>query len=197
MGHLNNSYNLILCASNGDRSSFDALVQLYNTKLISIAKYYVQGEAGDIVQQVWLKIWQKSECLKEVQNMDAWLFQVTRYQCLEHIRSGSSRKKKAVSISYDENYELIDALIASEDDPEKAVLKKEASNALKKYISELKEIYALPISLYYLEGFTVEEISRHLDLTISTVKWRLYSGRQLLKKILMKGGFFDDKKSGC
>lgn len=191
MCYLNNPHDLILCASNGDRSSFDAFVQLYNKKLTAIAKYYVQDEAGDILQLVWLKIWQRFECLKEVKNIEAWLFQVTRYQCLEYLRNKSIKKKKFISVSFDENYELIDALISSDDSPEKTVLKEEALKALKKYISGLKEIYALPIALYYLEDFTITEISQHLDLPISTIKWRLYSGRQLLKKVILKGGFLE------
>jgi RNA polymerase sigma-70 factor (ECF subfamily) len=187
---LNNPNDLALRASNGDRPSFDTLVQLYNKRLIAIARYYVQEEASDIVQQVWLKMWQKPECLREVKNIEAWLFQVTRYQCLEYLRNKSRKKNKVTTLSFDENYELIDALISSDDGPEKTVLKEEAIKALKKYISELAEIYALPIALYYLEGFSIAEISRHLDLPVSTIKWRLYSGRQLLKKIIMKGGFF-------
>lgn len=187
---LSSPQELVLNASNGDRSSFDALVQLYNKKLTSIAKYYVQDEAGDIVQQVWLKIWQKYEYLKEVRNIESWLFQVTRYQCLGYLRNKSSKKRKASTISFDENYELIDAFISSDDTPEKAVIKDEASKALRKYISGLDEIYALPIDLYYLEGFTIAEISQHMDLPASTIKWRLYSGRQLLKKIILKGGLF-------
>jgi RNA polymerase sigma-70 factor (ECF subfamily) len=190
---LNNLHELISSASNSDRSSFDILVELYNTKLVSIAKYYVQDEAYDIVQQVWLKIWQKSECLKEVNNLDAWLSQVTRYQCFEFSRNKSAKNRNTHTISFDENYELIDALISNDDyNPEETSLRNEASRALKKYIYELKEIYALPIMLYYIEGFTLTEISSYLNLPVSTAKWRLHSGRQLLKKIILKGGLLND-----
>jgi RNA polymerase sigma-70 factor, ECF subfamily len=190
---LNNLRTLISDVSNSDRSSFDILVEIYNTKLVSIAKYYVQDEANDIVQQVWLKIWQKCKCLKEVNNIESWLSQVTRYQCLEFLRSKSVKSRKTRTISFDENYELIDALISNDDySPEETVLRNEASNALKKCMYELKEIYALPIMLYYLEGFTLTEISSYMNLPVSTVKWRLHSGRQLLKKIILKGGLLGD-----
>lgn len=195
--YLSNLQNLISCAAKGDRSSFETLIQMYSGKLTAIAKYFVQEEANDIIQQVWIKIWKRHEHLEEVENMEAWLSQVTRYQCLEYLRSRAQKNKRAQSISFDENYELIDALIENNDNPEKITFRKETVKALKRYISELKELYALPITLYYFEGFTLAEISLHMNLPISTIKWRLYTGRQLLKKIIMKGGFFNDKEASC
>ncbi|MHB0999286.1 MAG: RNA polymerase sigma factor [Armatimonadota bacterium] len=190
---LNDIADLIRLASNGDRSSFDMLIKICNKDVIAIARYFTDDEAEDIAQNVWLKIWSKYECLKDVDNFFAWIFQVTRFQCIDYLRKNSLKKEK-VSISYEENHELIDALYNCNTTDE-MIVKSETTEVLKKYIYELNEIYSIPMTLYYFEDFSLSEVAQYLGLPVSTIKWRLYIGRQLMKKTLLKGGFFDDQET--
>lgn len=51
-------------------------------------------------------------------------------------------------------------------------------------VSSLGEKYRIPVTLHYLEGYSVEETSRLLGLSVSAVKMRLMRARDALKKLL-------------
>ncbi len=91
--------------------------------------------------------------------------------------------------------EFLENFILENDITENIILTKEVSNIFLEHISQLKELYSLPMTLYYYSSFTLTEISRYLNIPVSTIKWRLYTGRQLLKKLIIKGGYFNDKKT--
>ena len=48
----------------------------------------------------------------------------------------------------------------------------------------LEEIYRMPILLFYVEGFSIREISRILQIPEGTVKSRLFAGRGKLREVL-------------
>lgn len=50
--------------------------------------------------------------------------------------------------------------------------------------TSLEDKYRLPMVLYYVEGFTVEEAAQMLRLPKGTVKSRLHRGRQLLREAI-------------
>jgi len=59
---------------------------------------------------------------------------------------------------------------------------------LKDALERLPENLRLPILLYYMEGFSVEEISGMLKVPIGTVKWRMSKARNLLREELSEKG---------
>lgn len=185
-------------AADGDKEAFDAVVSACGAKAHSIARYYVGagGDAEDVVQEVWLRLWENRACLASVGNFDAWLFRVVKYRSIEYLRGKSAQKRKDVPISVEENLGLIDALLLCGDGPEEIVLRKEQRRVLLACVRGLKEIYSLPLTLYYGDGMSLGEIALLLDLSAAAVKWRLYMGRQLLKKALLKEAYFNDKKTG-
>ncbi|MCI8929582.1 MAG: RNA polymerase subunit sigma-70 [Lachnospiraceae bacterium] len=63
----------------------------------------------------------------------------------------------------------------------------ESNSEIFSVVMELEKNYRVPFVLFYVEGFSVKEISQMLGLTQSTVKTRLYRGRNLVKKSLTEG----------
>ena len=49
---------------------------------------------------------------------------------------------------------------------------------------EMDEIYRMPIIMFYIEGFSIKEISRILRIPEGTVKSRLFAGRAKLRSVL-------------
>ncbi len=54
-------------------------------------------EAEDAVQEVFLKLWEKRNQLNRLKNPDAYVFRMTRNQCLDKLRAGRT-------VSYDHSY---------------------------------------------------------------------------------------------
>ncbi|MDK2562443.1 RNA polymerase sigma factor [Romboutsia sedimentorum] len=120
-------------------------------------------DCEDAVQGAILKAYDKLETLKEEQYFKTWLIRILINECY------SLKRKKITNVPYEECFAFTKA-----DD--------------KKDYSELYlAIYKLPpriritIVLYYVEGYSVEEVKKILKIPSGTVKSRLAKGRKLLK----------------
>lgn len=71
--------------------------------------------------------------------------------------------------------------------PEAQALEKESLDSLFKAINELDDNHRLPLILKYLTGLSEAETAQVLNLSVSTVKSRLYVARQRLKKEINEG----------
>ena len=60
-------------------------------------------------------------------------------------------------------------------------------------IAALDEKYRVPLMLYYMDGFTAEEIARSLGITSAAVRKRLSRARQMLKGRLTGEGLQSDQ----
>lgn len=63
---------------------------------------------------------------------------------------------------------------------------------LRTSLSQLPEKLRIPLLLHYLEGFSLEDVARILQLPLGTVKSRLYQARKALRLTLKKEDFFNE-----
>jgi len=173
-------------AARGDKDSFDILVDRFNKNMIITAKIYTGNEAEDIVQNVWVRIYERREVLQTVENIENWLFYVVKHHCIDFLR----KNKKNQNISLEINQSYIDSLVHGDDILE-IILKRRSKEELYYKIIELGELYYMPIILHYFEDLKLKEISEILGVSVSTLKGRLYIGRQLLKKALTHNNYFN------
>jgi RNA polymerase sigma factor, sigma-70 family len=179
-----NIREILNSAADGNTVSFDLLVKKYNKNMVTIASIYVNQEAEDVVQTVWTRIFEKKEVLKRVENIDNWLFYVVKNQCMDYLRK-HKRQQRISDISIEANQEYIDSLLQS-DDIFEIILKNQSRVVIYQHIMSLGEIYYMPIILHYFKNLSLNEISEILNVSVSTLKGRLYTARQLLKKLIPK-----------
>lgn len=120
-------------------------------------------DCEDAVQGAILKAYNKFDTLKKEQYFKTWLVRILINECY------SLKRKEYPQVSYEEYFESIKA-----DD------KKDYSE-LYLAIQKLPERIRITIVLYYVEGYSVEEIKQILKIPAGTVKSRLAKGRKLLK----------------
>ena len=70
------------------------------------------------------------------------------------------------------------------DEMPEAVAPESGDRELRDAVMGLDEIYRMPILLFYVEGFSIREISRILQIPEGTVKSRLFAGRGKLREVL-------------
>ena len=178
-------------AAEGDRLAFEQIVRVMTPRLIKAVRYYTSQNPEDILQDIWLKIWERVSVLASVERPEYWFYTVVRHHCYDKGRKAKSKGSctEVVPIHYEavQNYmDMMHGAMADYEDPEKLLVKAETAQFMRQKIDCLKEMYALPIYLYYFDDMLLAEIGELLDLSVSTVKWRLYTGRQLLKKEIEK-----------
>jgi len=176
----------LLKASQGDKEAFDKIVATYNDKAKKIASIYAGDHYEDITQDVWLKIYDKRHLLADVENFDNWLFLVVRNACFNFLKIEKRRRNKFGHPLHESmNYAYSKISYPNMLD---MIIRDEAINRLREIMKKLPEAYSLPLILYYAKGLTAPEISKVLNLPLSTVKWRIHSGKLQIKKEYIKGG---------
>ncbi|MCF6300070.1 MAG: sigma-70 family RNA polymerase sigma factor [Proteobacteria bacterium] len=132
-----------------------------------------QLEAEDVVQDTFIKLWQRKEQGWPYEK--AWLYKVTRNQCLDLLR----RRK------YASEYQLSQGVGAdfyrSACD---TVINDELSGEISKAINQLDEPYKSLIVMREVNGLNYQTMSLALDLNLSQTKVYLHRARKQLKQLL-------------
>ena len=157
-----------------DREQFTAAVLDAEPTLYRVAKTMLHQEqdCADAAQQAILRAWEQLDTLHSVRYFKTWLVRILINECRTILR----RQKRIAP--YD--------AAAAEAIPAPAA---EDHSDLYAAITALDEKLRLPVELYYLEGFKTREIAGMLGIPENTVKTRLRTAREQLRRDL-KGACF-------
>ena len=153
-----------------------------------------EWDVEDIAQEVWIKIYQSLNALKNVASFRSWLYRVTVNTYYDRMR----QKGLKVEVSLDEPFETEEGegvrfpLVDQGMLPEEILLEKEWQVYLEKIIQDLPEQYKIVIIMREIDGLSYEEISTALDISLGTVKSRIARAREKLIEDLSK--YFQEVK---
>jgi len=167
----------------GDFQSGDdlAFVTLYNRYKRSIyifcSKMLLDTEAAkDCVQEVFLRVFECRDQLKQPERFSSWLFAIARNQCLSIYRS--SKHEAAEEIDFD----LLSG--PSGETPDRLVERQESVDLLNKFLAQLRLEYREVLLLREFQNLSYREIAEVLGDTESAVKSRIFKARQRLFELL-------------
>ncbi|MET0763909.1 MAG: sigma-70 family RNA polymerase sigma factor [Blastococcus sp.] len=156
---------LVAAAINGDRASWNSLVDRYSPLVLSIVhRYRLQGgDAEDVVQTVWLRLVENLRGIRQPEALPGWIVTTARNECL-HVLKGQRH--------------VVLADLAEEGEPEGTgahaiethLLESERHEALLMALAELPERQrALLLLLIEDPPLSYEDISRRLDIPIGSI----------------------------
>ncbi len=165
-----------------DETAFTELVKKYQKPVHALAWRKV-GDfhiAEDITQDTFLKVYQRLHTLKDPNQFSGWLYVITTNLCNTWLR------KKRIQT---QPLEDVETTMTPKDAYSQHVTADRATTAaetqrevVKTLLAKLKESERTVMTLHYLGEMTVEEISRFLGVSGSTIKSRLRRARQRLQK---------------
>lgn len=182
---LNISVDEILRLKKGDKEIFGRIFQRYNQKLYFFALGYLKSEreAEEIVQETFLKLWERRENINPELSVQAYLFKIAfnfiRKRWLVQIKDEELKHKMAG--------ELIDFDDKTNQDLNYHFLILHINQLIEELPPRQKEI----IEHRKLEGLTTKEISDKLSISVKTVEAHLTAALKFLKAKL-KSENFDD-----
>ena len=161
----------------GNRESFEELVSRYKKLVYSVIYKFTRDseEVNDLSQEVFIKIYRSLDKYDPQYKFSTWTVKVATNICLDSVR-----RKKLNTVSFDQ----IENRTGSDNTPEDRFIRKEKSMAVREAISELPEIYRVPIILYHQKGMSYREIADTLDKPMSIIKNRIFRARLVLKESL-------------
>ena len=137
---------------------------LYRLSLIMLKN---ESDAEDVVQETIIKYYQKSPVFVDSEHEKAWLIKVATNKCRDLLRI------RGRYIQIEENFL-------------EQIADEETDCGIIEALTVLPEKYRLVLTLYYIEGYRIEDIAKIISRTSSAVKMRLQKGRKLLKEIYEK-----------
>ena len=152
--------------TNKSPHQIEEIVKRYQDKLLrtAIAITGNKADAEDIVQETFIKLFDKNPNFQSEQHETAWLIRVTVNLCKSRLRSHWWKKTEPLLESYptqsDDQQNLIETVLS------------------------LPAKYRIVIHLFYYEGYSTKEISKITELSESTVRQQLTRARRMLKDYL-------------
>jgi RNA polymerase sigma-70 factor (ECF subfamily) len=149
-------------------------VLVYRTAL---AITHDRGAAEDILQDCFLKVYAYIDTLDGSLPLSPWLHRVT-----VNLSYNWANKRRRWMQPLEG---VIDSLVASPRTlPESSLERVELQHIVQKAIASLSFKHRVVIVLFYLNGFSLNEIAYILDCPVGTVKSRLYYARRNLRRKL-------------
>jgi RNA polymerase sigma factor (sigma-70 family) len=137
-----------------------------------------EEEAKDVVQEVFIRIWNNREQMVEIQNMEAWCMRITRNLSLDRIRSINRKGTQPIEESFNVHMEGLSPHESTEAD--------ESMQKISQFIAELPDKQRQIIHLRDVEGYSYNEICEILELDMNQVKVYLFRARNAVKEKLLK-----------
>jgi len=167
---------LVVAAILGDLSAFDELVRRYRAAVVRTAQRIVGREdADDIAQESLLLAFKALPSIEDPARFAAWLAVITRHHAVRFAKRQQTRVASRVELD-----EVLLDHIGSLARP--AAADNEFDPVLHQALVELPADYAAALSLRFLDEMPLKRISAFLGVPVSTVKWRLHRGKQLLRE---------------
>lgn len=157
----------------GNESAFNELYALYKEPAIRFCNSIIKDidESENLVQEVFIKIWDKRQGINPELNFNSYLFTIIRNRVFDYLKE--VKKNDFVKERYWQN--IVDY---QRSEPE---LKEERIAGIKKALSELTEKRRKIIQLNYEEGKSYEEIATLMNISKNTVKNQLVKAKQIIR----------------
>ncbi|RIV25396.1 RNA polymerase sigma-70 factor [Fibrisoma montanum] len=156
-------------ARHDDRRAFRMLFDVFYPQLLRLALYYlnVRETAEEIVQDVFVKIWQIRQTLPTVVNFRAYIFSTTRNHCLNQLQ----KKGSPVLMSFDDV--PADGLIGPDESPDEAIEFQETQSRVQTAINNLPPQCRLIFQLVKEQGLSYKETAELLQISPRTVETQI------------------------
>ena len=167
-------------AQRGDERAFTLIVRAYETPVYNYVLRLIGDRvlAEDLTQEVFLRVFQGLPKFSLRSKFTTWLFQVTKNRVLDELRANERRPRLSVALDDIPPLEVIDAPFE----------RLEAIDAVWRAVEALNVDLKMALLLRDVVGLSYTEIADSLEITLATVKWRIYMAREDVQLALAREG---------
>ena len=144
-----------------------------------------QNEAEDLMQEVWVKVVRYEASVAEVDHVKAWLTTITMNTFRDRYRKNVRRSKYMMSQPEQLDVPILDLVPNHDVSTEEMIEKTEITKIVQEKMGQLDSIYQKTLWYFYVDQFSLAEISELMKVSIGTVKSRLFRAKARLKEILL------------
>jgi RNA polymerase sigma-70 factor (ECF subfamily) len=177
---------LIADVLRGDTGRFELLVTRYLPRVFATVRRYArrESEVEDIVQEIWIKAFQKLGTYRAEAPFEHWLMRMAVRTCYDFLRAHRRNKELTFTELSDEETDWLERYGASDREGG------ESADAAKALVGRLLDMLSpasrLIITLLEIEDRSVKEIARITGWSVPLVKVRAFRARAEMKKCLAR-----------
>ncbi|MGQ8338308.1 RNA polymerase sigma factor [Sunxiuqinia sp. A32] len=158
---------------------FKTSVLPLSSKLLRFAIQFTKNEeeARDIIQDVFLKLWQKRHSLEKVENIEAFAMRMTRNKCLDMYRAKRSFPAEEEEIKRHKE---------EQQDLQQEVELSETAIILRNLIDKLPDLQQTVMRMRDIEQLEYDEIAERTELNINAIRVNLSRARKKVRDEFLK-----------
>ena len=166
-------------AQKGDERAFSIVLRMYETPVYNYVLRLVgdRSLAEDLTQEVFLRVYQGLPGFSR-SRFTTWLFQVTKNRVLDELRALERRPRAVVALDDIPPLEVVDQPFE----------RTETIDAVWRAVESLPVDLKMALLLRDVVGLSYTEIGDALEITLATVKWRIYKAREDVAIALARDG---------
>jgi len=171
---------LLRRAQKGDERAFREILETYQAPVFNYVFRMVgdRALAEDLTQEIFLRIYQSLAGFSLRCRFTTWLFQVAKNRVLDELRARERKPQSVATLEDLPPLEVVDA------PPERV----EAIDAVWRAVALLNPDLKMALLLRDIVGLSYTEIADTLEITLSTVKWRIFKAREEVQLALEREG---------
>lgn len=159
--------------------AFREIYDLFYFDLVAFSRQIIADEPAseDIVENVFIRLWQNRKTLGNINNLSAYLYTAIKYASINYLKT----RKKVSDVAIED---LDDRSIYSFTTPESSMIGKEEMLAIEKAINQLPPKSRLVFYLVKEKGLNCREVAKILNSSVRTVETQLYHSLKKIAAIL-------------
>lgn len=178
----------VLKLKHSDQAAFKIIFDAYQQNIFNflLFKTHDKALAEDLLQDTFIKLWDKRKHLKEEESIKAYLYRIAHNLYLNHLRHGAVMKKH-------QEGELKSRIFVNNAHPQYILEEQEFQLKLTHTIEALPERIKEVFLMSRIETLSNKEIAERLGLSIKTIESHIGKALQLLCKTLPRNYFQKNK----
>ena len=172
-----------------EKDAADQLARIYGPMIHQLAFRYMKSweDAEEVAQDVMMKVVRRIEAFRGDSALSSWIYRITFNTAMSRLRNSKYSRPLEVlqadltkDASAPEPFDVPDWSGLGDD----AVMRAQPRDALAQALTELPDVYRVPVVLRDIQGLSTEEASQVLKVKTQTLKSRLHRGRMMLRERL-------------
>ena len=169
---------LVIQLKDGNQASYEMLYSKYAPKLFAFSRKYLQSQedAEEIVQEVFLRIWEKKDNIDENQSFSSYVIQAAKHRIFNGFRKNVNKQAYMDFLIYADN----SSRNFTEMDVDYSEIKQKAELAISALPEKRQEVFRMSREL----GLKNKEIAEKLQISIKTVENQMGQALKFLREEL-------------
>ena len=174
-------------AQRGDERAFAIIVHAYELPVFNYVLRMVgdRALAEDLTQEIFLRLYQGLPHFSLRCRFTTWLFQVAKNRVLDELRARERKPRTVVAVDDVARLDVVDEPLE----------RTETMDGVWRAVGALNPDLKMALLLRDVVGLSYEEIADSLEITLSTVKWRIYKAREEVQLALGREGISFSSRS--